>query len=125
MAAIAAESASLNQAVGIGERFLTKADALFLKRLLTGDVPKRDHKMLRKKADFKMSYKARSGKIQSVLSKLHNTFKLNLKDATEKEASAKASHDKLAKSKGAQLKASQDALSKGEMENGARDVAKN
>jgi len=128
-ASIAAQSASLNQAVDLGDRFLDKADALFLRSLLTGVVPMshaqpKDQKMLRKKADFKKSYKARSGKIQGVLAKLHATFSKNLQEAEDKEATTKASFDKLSKSKGAQLKAAQDALTKGDAEGGARGVSK-
>merc|ERR1719199_122299 len=59
MEALEAESTNLNAAVELGERFLTKADALFLRRVLTGigGAPERNEKMLRKKADFKMAYK--------------------------------------------------------------------
>jgi len=124
LSSMEAESASLNKAVELGDRFLDKADGLFLRRLLTGDVPARDEKKLRRKADFKMSYKARSTKIQDVLSKLHGTFSKNLNDAEAKEKAAQASYDTLSKSKGAQLKAAQDALIKGEVEGGSRGVSK-
>jgi exonuclease VII small subunit len=60
MAALAQRQASLNQAVELGERFLGKTDATFLKRVLLGDVPTVDWKKLNRKATFKMSYKARS-----------------------------------------------------------------
>lgn len=123
-AALQAESANLNKAVSLGERFLVKSDAVFLRRLLTGDVPKRDENMLRKKADFKMSYKARSTKIQDVLSKLHSTFDKNLKEAESKEAAAQASYDTLSKSKQGQLNAAQSALTKMDVENGARGLSK-
>jgi hypothetical protein len=124
IAALEAESASLNAAVDLGERFLTKADADFLRRVLYGDVPKRDEKMLRKKADFKMAYKTRSGKIQDVLAKLKFTFENNLKDAKAKEKDAQDSYDKLSKAKGDQLKKAQDAKSSMAVENGARGVSK-
>merc|ERR1719261_1194341 len=64
MAALAQHQASLQQAVKLGEQFLDKADATFLKRTLLGDVPNVDWKKLNRKATFKMAYKARSFKIQ-------------------------------------------------------------
>ena len=62
MANLALHQASLKAAVELGDRFLAKADATFLKRILLGDVPKVDWKKLNRKATFKMSYKARSCK---------------------------------------------------------------
>lgn len=120
----AAEGASLNQAVELGQKFLTKGDAFFLRRLLTGEVPKADWKKLNRKADFKMSYKSRSTKIQSVLKKLQTTFQANLDDATAKEASAKASYDKLKGTKQGQLDKAQESLTKMEKENGAKGMSK-
>jgi len=124
LAALEAESANLNSAVELGERFLTKADSIFLRRVLEGDVPKRDHKMMNKKADFKMSYKTRSGKIQDVLAKLKTTFENNLKDATDKEKDSQDSYDKLSTAKGATLKKAQDAMSSMSVEGGARGQSK-
>merc|ERR1719281_1670832 len=103
MAELAQHQTALKQAVDLGERFLSQADATFLKRVLLGDVPKVDWKKLNRKATFKMSYKARSFKIQGVLKKMHQTFKLNLKDATDKEAEAKADYEKLKDAKTDQL----------------------
>mmetsp|Transcript_119861 Transcript_119861/g.187208 ORF Transcript_119861/g.187208 Transcript_119861/m.187208 type:complete len:729 (+) Transcript_119861:52-2238(+) len=123
MVALAQHQASLKHAVQLGERFLGKTDALFLKRILLGDVPTVDWKKLNRKATFKMSYKARSFKIQEVLKKMHQTFTLNLKDATEKENAAKAEYDKLKASKEDQLGTSRDALTKMEVENGAKGMS--
>lgn len=123
MEALVERQASLKHAVDLGERFLAKADATFLKRVLLGDVPTVDWKKLNRKATFKMSYKARSFKIQEVLKKMHQTFTLNLKDATEKENAAKAEYDKLKASKEDQLGASRDALTKMEVENGAKGMS--
>ena len=39
-----AQAAALQHAVQLGERFLGKGDALFLRRVLTGEVPKADWK---------------------------------------------------------------------------------
>merc|ERR1719262_1579302 len=99
MAELAQHQASLKHAVELGERFLAKADATFLKRVLLGDVPAVDWKKLNRKATFKMAYKARSFKIQDVLKKLHQTFDNNLKDATKKESDSKSEYDKLTKAK--------------------------
>jgi len=120
----AAEGASLNQAVELGQKFLTKGDAFFLRRLLTGEVPKADWKKLNRKADFKMSYKSRSTKIQSVLKKLQTTFQSNLDDATAKEASAKSSYEKLQGTKQGQLDKAQESLTKMEKESGAKGMSK-
>jgi len=122
--ALAEKQAHLRDAVEFGQRFLSKGDALFLRRVLLGDVPKVDWKKLNRKATFKMSYKARSGKIQEVLAKIHQTFKTNLKDAQDKEKDSVASYDKLSKAKQGQLDTAQSALTKQESENGARGMSK-
>jgi len=114
---------SLRHAVELGERFLAKADATFLKRVLLGDVPTVDWKKLNRKATFKMSYKARSFKIQEVLKKMHQTFTTNLKEATDKERTSQADYEKLRDAKEGQLTASRDALTKMEMENGAKGMS--
>merc|ERR1719254_279188 len=124
MEALVEHQASLRHAVELGQRFLSKADATFLKRVLLGDVPKVDWKKLNRKATFKMAYKARSFKIQDVLKKMHQTFTINLKDATDKEADAKAEYEELKKAKSEQLSATQEALSKMESENGAKGMSK-
>merc|ERR1719156_403332 len=91
----AKEAASLDRAVAIGKKFLSRGDALFLQRLLTGDVPVADWKKLNRKATFKMSYKARSFKIQDILAKLLQTFESNLAEADEKEKKAQKTFDEL------------------------------
>jgi hypothetical protein len=122
--ALTREQTNLKNAVELGERFLTKADSLFLRRLLFGEVPTADWKKLNRKATFKMSYKARSFKIQDVLKKMHTTFTMNLKDAETKEADAKAAYEKLDKSKNGQLDAAREALTKMDAENGAAGMSK-
>jgi len=124
MQAIFQQQAQLQQAVKLGERFLTKADSTFLRRVLTGDVPDVDFKKLNRKATFKMAYKARSGKIQDVLKKMHQTFSSNLAEARTKEADSKKQYDTLQKAKQNQLDAAQGALSKMESENGAKGMSK-
>jgi len=124
MAARAAESASLNLAVSLGHKMLTPGDAIFLQRLLTGEVPNPDWKKLNRKATFKMSYKARSEKIEGVLQKMLDTFKANLAEATKKEEDAQALYDKMKEAKGAELQAALDALTKMEKETGARGLSK-
>jgi chromosome segregation ATPase len=124
MAELAMHQAALKQAVDLGDRFLEKADATFLKRVLLGDVPKVDWKKLNRKATFKMAYKARSFKIQGVLKKMHQTFTINLKDATDKENDAQTDYDNLMKGKQGQLDAAQSALNKMESENGAKGMSR-
>lgn len=120
----AAEGAALARAAEMGDRFLEKGDAVFLRRLLTGDVPSQDWKKLNRKATFKHSYKARSTKIQSVLAKLLQTFEGNLKEADAKEAEAAGMYEKLSQAKGAELESSREALSKMDKEKGAKALSK-
>jgi len=118
----AEESAALDRAVQLGKQFLTKGDADFLQRLLTGDVPKVDWKKLNRKAVFKMKYKARSGKIQDVLAKLLQTFTDNLAEAEAKEAKAEEVYKKLSASLHDQLDKAQAALQEMDAENSARGL---
>jgi len=119
-----AEAAVLTHATKLGDRFLSRGDAVFLHRLLTGEVPTWDWKKLNRPATFKKSYKARSFKIQDILAKLLETFTTNLQDATAKEKESQATFDKLMDSKGAELSAAEEALEKMEKENGARGMSK-
>merc|ERR1719240_1850589 len=123
-AARQADAVALNHAVEFGKKYLTKGDALFLERVLTGDVPVVDWKKLNRKATFKMKYKARSFKIQDVLPKLLETFESNLKEAEEKEAKANEEYEKLSAAKQAQLEKAQGALNDMAAESGARGMAK-
>jgi len=120
----AQEAEALSRAVELGDRVLTQADAGFLRRVLTGEVPKADWKKLNRKATFKMDYKARSFKIQDVLAKLLQDFSGNLLEASKKEEAAVALYDKLMESKGAEKAATEEALAKMEKENGARGLSK-
>merc|ERR1719191_1528258 len=115
---------ALQKAVELGKRFLSKGDAEFLERVLTGEVPEVDWKKLNRKATFKMKYKARSGKIQKILADMLQTFKDNLADATAKEKESKATFDKLMASKGDELEGAQTALTDMTKENGLRGMAK-
>merc|ERR1719443_1496391 len=119
-----AEAQALQHAVELGERFLGKGDALFLRRVLTGEVPKADWKKLNRKATFKMAYKARSFKIQDVLAKMLDTFKTNRKDARDKEDEAQSQYDELSGNKREQLESAREALSKMDGEKGAKAMSK-
>jgi predicted nucleic acid-binding Zn-ribbon protein len=118
------QAAALQHAVELGERFLGKGDALFLRRVLTGEVPKADWKKLNRKATFKMAYKARSFKIQEVLAKMLDTFKTNRKDARDKEDESQSQYDELSGNKREQLESAQEALSKQDTEKGAAGMSK-
>lgn len=125
--ASAAQGEALANAIEVGERFLSKGDSVFLRRLLTGDVPDaptKDWEKLNKKADFKMKYEARSGKIQKTLKSLLFTFSAGLDDVEKKEAKAVETHGKLMTSKREQLTGAQDAYSKMELEGAARGLSK-
>merc|ERR1719456_1159463 len=62
--------------------------------------------------------------LQGVLKKMHQTFSINLKDATDKENDAKTDYDNLMEGKQGQLDASREALNKMESENGAKGMSK-
>jgi len=114
----------LQKATELGEKFLSKGDALFLTRVLGGEVPKADWKKLNRKADFKMAYKHRSGHIQDVLKKMKSTFESNLADAEAKEEKAIEDYTELKDAKTEQLTTAEDALNKQDGENGAKAMSK-
>merc|ERR1719191_2659549 len=120
-----ADSASaLQKAVELGKNYLSKGDAAFLEKVLSGEVPEVDWKKLNRKATFKMKYKARSTKILQMLKDMLQTFQDNLADATAKEKEAQESYDKLMKSKKDELDSAQQALTDMAKEGGSRDLAK-
>jgi len=123
-AARAAQAAKLQRAVEISKSFLHDADAMFLQRVLTGEVPKVDWKKLNRKATFKMAYKARSFKIQDVLSKMKSTFETNLEDAGKKEDEALAQYTELLEAKTGQKDEATTALENQDGENGAKSMSK-
>jgi len=110
---------SLQRAVELGKNYLSKGDAVFLEKVLSGEVPEYDWKKLNRKATFKMKYKARSGKILGMLKAMLETFENNLSDATAKEEEAAKAHKDLMKSKNEQLDSAQKALSDMSKEGGA------
>jgi len=118
------DAASLHHAVELSKNMLSAGDAVFLKHLLTGTAPKPDWKKLNRKATFKMSYKARSLKIESVLQKMLATFSANLKEAEKKEAKAKDEYDDLMEAKKNLKEETEDQLKKGSAENGAKGLNK-
>jgi len=118
------EGVALGTAVRLGEKVLGRADALFLRRLLTGEVPTPDWKKLNRKATFKMNYTARSLKIQDTLAKLLVTFTSNLEDAEAKENEAKSLYDDLMLAKGGEKSSAEEALGAMEKEGGARGLSR-
>lgn len=119
-----AEASTLSYAADLGDKFLEHRDALFLRRILTGEVPQADWKKMNRKANFKKSYKARSFNIQKVLSKMHLTFERNLQEAEQKEAEAQTQYDSLHEAKTDQRDKTQTAFENMDGENGARAAAK-
>jgi len=115
----------LSKAIHLGEKYLAKSDAYFLKRLLSGDAVQRSRGFPTKAGgDFKMKYKARSGKIQKILADMLQTFEANLKDAQEKEKDAADSYKKLMDSKKDELESAETALTEGNAEGTAKGMAK-
>jgi hypothetical protein len=123
-AARSQEAAALVHAVELGQRFLTKGDALFLRRLLTGvgDVPVPEWKDLNRRATFKMGYKARSLKILEVLTQLRETFTTSRSDAQARELEAKATSETLIADKTSQKTKAETALSDMDVEGAARGM---
>jgi len=123
----AAEAASLDKAISIGEQVLSKGDALFLQRLLGAHrvTPHDgDHKKLNRKATFKNKYKARSTNIQTILKDTLEEFKTNLADARSAEDKAKSNYQKLMTSKKAEKTETETALNDMSTENGAKAQSK-
>merc|ERR1719433_2034503 len=119
----AANGQALEHAIALGEQFLSHGDAMFLKRLINHDVPKKDWKKLNRKADFKAKYKTRSGGILKTLKGLLFTFSSNLDEAVFKEKKAEEQHQTLMDAQKEQLSKAQDALEKMELEGAARGLS--
>merc|ERR1719172_209536 len=116
----AMESAALDRAVAIGQQYLTKGDALFLQRVLTGEVPKADWKKLNRKATFKQSYQARSGNIIKLLEQLLAQFEDAQKASEDKEDNAVEVFSKLKDSLDDQLNVCVTALNDAAAEGAAK-----
>jgi len=100
MAALQEQQLNMRHAAELGDRFLDKADAFFLRQLITGEGPgdvKPDMAKLHSggKAGFKMKYKARSFKIQNLLNKMQFTFLANRQEAEAKEQTALGNYNTL------------------------------
>merc|ERR1719191_1962004 len=119
----AMESAALDRAVAIGQQYLTKGDALFLQRVLTGEVPKADWKKLNRKATFKMSYQARSGNIIKLLEQLLAQFEDAQKASEDKENKAAEVFSKLKDSLDDQLEVCVTALNDAAAEGASKGEA--
>mmetsp|Transcript_122418 Transcript_122418/g.216758 ORF Transcript_122418/g.216758 Transcript_122418/m.216758 type:complete len:731 (-) Transcript_122418:114-2306(-) len=124
LAALQKRTAVLNKATELGDQLLHHGDAEFLRRLLTGDVPTVDWKKLNRKATFRMSYKARSFKIQATLAEMLKTFETNLADARATEKSDLANYDSLMTAKNGQLDAAQTAYGAMAKEKGAKAISR-
>merc|ERR1719498_1615481 len=110
----------LRRVLTIGGNILDRSDLKYLEQQLDADVPR-----INKKSPFKKKYSAAgSKKVLTVLEDMKKTFEDNLKDAEDKEKSAKETYDSLMESKGKELETAQSALTDGEGEGGARDLAK-
>merc|ERR1719160_836600 len=120
----AMESAALDRAVAIGQQYLTKGDALFLQRVLTGEVPKADWKKLNRKATFKQSYQARSGNIIKLLEQLLAQFEDAQKASEEKETKAAEVFSKLKDSLDDQLEVCITAINDAHAEGSAHAEAR-
>jgi hypothetical protein len=118
------DAQKLDVAIRIGQKYLNKGDAMFLERVLSGEVPKADFKKLNRKNPNKGAYKARSGKIQDVLVKIKTTFETNLEQAEMEEERQLQDYLELKGAKQEELDAATDALNKQDGENGAKAMSK-
>jgi predicted nucleic acid-binding Zn-ribbon protein len=118
------QATQLHKAVDLASKVLKKGDAIFLRRVLTGETPTPDWKKLNRKATFKKSYKARSFKIQGVLAKLLEDFSANLHDATKAEEKAEATYNKLMESKNDELDTAKTSLNDMSKEGGAKGMSR-
>jgi hypothetical protein len=126
-AAFTAQSTRLTEVAKLGDRYLSKGDALFLRRLLTVDAPTPDHESLQKMTDdgqLKVKYEARSKGICATLTELQTTFETNLRDATTAEEESVAKYTALSVAQVAEKERLQTALADLEEENGARGLNK-
>lgn len=118
------DAQKLDLAVSIGQKYLAKGDAVFLESVLSGEMPKLEHRKPNHKNRNKAAYKARSGKIGDVLSKVKYTMEQNLEDAIFNDNKAWEDYRELKAAKEEELATVQDALRKGDGENGARASSK-
>merc|ERR1719313_2037108 len=118
----AADSTALDHAVALATRYLSKGDAVFLQRVLLGEVPKADWKKLNRKATFKAKYHARSGKIIKLLEQLLAQFKDTKAEGKAKEDQAVQIFTKLDDSLNEQLTVAMDALDAAAAEQGAKGL---
>jgi len=126
-AAFTAQSTRFTEVAKLGDRYLSKGDALFLRRLLTVDAPTPDHESLQKMTDdgqLKVKYEARSKGICATLTELQTTFETNLRDATTTEEESVAKYTALSVAQVAEKERLQTALADLEEENGARGLNK-
>lgn len=124
MSMLMEDGAQLDRAVKLGERFLSKVDAAFLRRLLTGQVPKVSYKKINRKAFFKMSYRARSSNIVSTLEELIATFRGSLEDARQKDADDQSEYEDLYDKEKALLDGKVQSRAEMSKENGAKAMSK-
>lgn len=116
----AQQSAQLTVAVDLAERFLHKGDASFVRRVLTGQVPKHDWKRLSKEVKFNKQYEARSGRILATFVKIQGQVEENLKEAIEKENAARAAYHTLYTAKRDELDTAVRALEDNAVERNAK-----
>merc|ERR1719324_998795 len=118
----AADSTALDHAVALATRYLSKGDAVFLQRVLLGEVPKADWKKLNRKATFKAKYHSRSGKIIKLLEQLLAQFKDAKAEGKAKEEKAAQIFSKLHDSLESQLTMNMNALDDMAAEAGAQGL---
>jgi len=124
VSSLQADAQSVELMLDIASRSLSKGDAMFLRRVLTGEVPTPDWKKMNRKASFKDKYTARSGNIQKTLKSLLETFQESLAEAEAKETKAVGLHEKLMGSKNELKSKAEGALSSMEVEGAARGLSR-
>lgn len=125
--AFSEQGSDLRRAADIGEKFLSKGDALFLRRLLTADVPKPDYEQLKKlkeEGQLTEKYESRSKAVCATLEELQTTFEMKIQDADHAENEAVAKYTSLLEAQTTEKDRLEQALADLTSENSARHLSK-
>lgn len=114
---------NIKKALKVGDQYLSKANALFLRRILTGEVNK-DFEMAEPSPDIVGEYKSRNSGIVDILQGLQGDFQKELKAKKEEDAAEQKNFEKAHALKDTQRMAVEKALQKLQAEYAARNNAK-
>jgi hypothetical protein len=125
--ALTDQESDLRRAADLGDKFLSKGDALFLRRLVTADVPTPDYEQLKRlKEDGRLTekYESRTKAVCATLGELQTTFETKIEEADSAETAAVAKYNSLLEAQNAEKERLQQALADLTSENSARHLSK-